>query len=720
MELNRRHPLAQTLGELTRERLFQRVLLRGLSREDIGRFIEATSGINPPTGLVSAVHTQTEGNPLFVTEVVRLLVQEGELTPERRDTDSWNVRIPEGVREVIGRRLDRLTERCNETLTIASVIGRDFALDQLELLIEDISQDRLLDVLDEALSARVIEELPDAAGCYQFTHALIQETLAVELSLTRRTRLHARIAEGLEALYGAEAEAHAPELAHHFAQAETVLGTDKLVRYSIVAGERAISSNAFEDALVHFQRALTAKESSSSSTDVDAETATILFGLGRAQTATFAMTQAQEAIDTLRRAFDAFVDSGDTENAVAVVTHPHGFLGFSSGTAHMAARAMHMVVPDSIEAGYLLSRYGPARFYEYQDYEGAQEQLNRAVEIAHREGDRILVVRALAYKAQMHYVQGHYRDAIEIFLPVIELAQSLDELDALVNARRNCALSLLAIGDGNEAQIHATAGLEAAERLHKYRLVQMLCDNATLAILKGEWKVAQGFNTRALDESPRDAIAIANGALLNLLVGNVEESNEFIQQVLQVESDFVLGAVFHQSSAAATILLHARVTGTTELLDVAESAAREILSSPSILTIITSPSRIGLALIAIQRSDAMSAKEQYSSLESQRGTQERAIICYDRVLGLLTQTMGNLDTADGHFDDALGFCRKAGYVTELAWSLCDYADMLLERDAEGDKAKAMSLLDESLQISSELGMRPLMERVLSRREILKA
>ena len=141
----------------------------------------------------------------------------------------------------------------------------------------------------------------------------------------------------------------------------------------------------------------------------------------------------------------------------------------------MAARAMHMVVPDSIEAGYLLSRYGPARFYEYQDYEGAQEQLNRAVEIAHREGDRILEVRALAYKAQMHYVQGHYRDAIEIFLPVIELAQSLDELDALVNARRNCALSLLAIGDGNEAQIHATAGLEAAERLHKYRLVQRCC-----------------------------------------------------------------------------------------------------------------------------------------------------------------------------------------------------------------------------------------------------
>ena len=82
--------------------------------------------------------------------------------------------------------------------------------------------------------------------------------------------------------------------------------------------------------------------------------------------------------------------------------------------------------------------------------------------------------------------------------------------------------------------------------------------------------------------------------------------------------------------------------------------------------------------------------------------------------------MGNLDQATGHFEDSLAFCRRAGYRPELAWTCCDYADMLKERDAEGDRAKAIALLDESLAISSELGMRPLMERVLSRREILKA
>jgi len=106
-------------------------------------------------------------------------------------------------------------------------------------------------------------------------------------------------------------------------------------------------------------------------------------------------------------------------------------------------------------------------------------------------------------------------------------------------------------------------------------------------------------------------------------------------------------------------------------------------------------------------------------LKMMTGVISRAI-ANDRLLGLLAQTMGNLDQATIHFDDALAFCRKAGYRPELAWTCCDYADLLLQRNNEGDRATATSLLDESLAISSDLGMRPLMERVLSQREILKA
>ena len=324
MELSRQHLLAETLGELTRERLFQRVLLRGLSQQDVSRFIEVAAGVNPPAGLTEAVHTQTEGNPLFVTEVVRLLVQEGELTQESGNRESWTVRIPEGVREVIGRRLNRLSQRCNETLTIASVIGREFELRQLTPLVEDISEDRLLEVLEEALAARVIEELPQAVGRYQFNHALIQETLSEELTLTRRVRLHARIAETLEELYGENAEAHAAELAHHFAQAEAVAGGEKLVRYSQLAGERALAAYAWEEALSHFERGLLSRGVPLAGPEAapDQKAAALLFGLARAQVAVLDRFEMETGVNNLRRAFDYYDEAGDVDQVVAVGSYP--------------------------------------------------------------------------------------------------------------------------------------------------------------------------------------------------------------------------------------------------------------------------------------------------------------------------------------------------------------------------------------------------------------
>ena len=399
VELSRQHPLSRSLGELTRERLFQRVLLRGLDQDDVGRFIELASGITPPTGMVEAVYRQTEGNPLFVTEVVRLLVQEGELTQERASQrDSWSVRIPEGVREVIGRRLDRLSERCNETLTIASVVGREFTLEQLTPLIEDISADRMLEVLDEALSARVIEELPQSVGRYQFTHALIQETLAGELSTTRKVRLHAHIAEALELLYGADAEARAAELAHHFAEAQTVLGIEKLVHYSLPAGERALSGFAFEEALAHFERGLVAKgvALTGSQPAPDEEAAAMLFGMGHARLATMERHQLSEAVSCLRRAFDYYAATGEVDRAVAVALHPlPAASGMLAGALQLFHAALELVQPDSHDEGRLLSDYSRAVYSEEYGIEAARDAYTRALVIAQRENDRELELRTL-------------------------------------------------------------------------------------------------------------------------------------------------------------------------------------------------------------------------------------------------------------------------------------------------------------------------------------
>src|SRR6185295_6843834 len=154
VELTKGHPLAATLAELTRERLFERVVLRGLDADDVGRFIAGTAGISPPEALVAAVYRHTEGNPLFVTEVVRLLVQEGALSPDKLSSkEHWSVRIPDGVREVIARRLERLSKRAQEVLQTAAVLGREFTFEQLAALSDDLGEERLLAVLEEALAA---------------------------------------------------------------------------------------------------------------------------------------------------------------------------------------------------------------------------------------------------------------------------------------------------------------------------------------------------------------------------------------------------------------------------------------------------------------------------------------------------------------------------------------------------------------------------------------
>ena len=146
-----------------------------------------------------------------------------------------------------------------------------------------------------------------------------------------------------------------------------------------------------------------------------------------------------------------------------------------------------------------------------------------------------------------------------------------------------------------------------------------------------------------------------------------------------------------------------------------------ILSSSTATPLLIRYARVGLALTATMRGDAATAAERYAALAPVSPFLLPGFsVASDHALGLLAQTIGKFDQAMAHFEDALAFCRKAGYRPELAWSCCDYADLLRERNGEGDRAKAVSLLDESLAISSELGMRPLMERVLSRREILGA
>ena len=129
-----------------------------------------------------------------------------------------------------------------------------------------------------------------------------------------------------------------------------------------------------------------------------------------------------------------------------------------------------------------------------------------------------------------------------------------------------------------------------------------------------------------------------------------------------------------------------------------------------------------LTLMTVERRNVAESASQYDAIEFSRGLLFFVGMSFERMLGLLSQTMAKLDQAAQHFEDALAFCRKAGYRPELAWTCCDYADAMLDptvssrRTTWESRQKAISLLDESLAISSELGMRPLMERVTERLE----
>jgi tetratricopeptide (TPR) repeat protein len=721
MELSRQHPLAESLGELTRERLFQRVLLRGLNQQDVGRFIEVAAGVDPPPGLAEAVYTQTEGNPLFVTEVVRLLVQEGELNQETGPRNSWTVRIPEGVREVIGRRLNRLSQRCNESLTIASVIGREFELTQLAPLVEDASEERLLDVLEEALAARVIEELPQAVGRYQFTHALIQDTLTEELTLTRRVRLHARIAETLEELYGDNVETHAAELAHHFAQAGSLLGSEKVVHYSLAAGERALATYAWEEALVHFHQGLEAK----GDLPADPENAALLFGLARAHAGTSERHQATsgqgEVFGNLLRAFEHYAEIGDVAHAVQVATFPLPPLsGVRGGSSKLLTRALTLVPPDSRQAGQLHALYGRVVALEEGNYSDAEAAFNRALIIADHEEDERLKMRVLIFATRVSYFHLRFGDGLAKGLESVELVRRLDDPLAGQTAHYWTGQILRHTGDLVGARHHAEQELAYAKKLNdRFHLASALWSNELVHRLQGDLRAAIDFNDQGIAISPRDVRLAATRVLLDCETGELLLFKEHLDNFLNAVRLLPPGPTIDYGFVPMIVGTILRTTNRGDQLQIALEAADAVLLSDSATPAVVMQARIGLGLLAAEGCEGVVAKELYSGLKSVAGFAIREIVV-DRVLGLLAATLGNLHQSTAHFEDALAFCRKAGYRPELAWTCCDYADMLKERDADCDRAKAISLLDESLAISSELGMRPLMERVLSRREILKA
>jgi class 3 adenylate cyclase/tetratricopeptide (TPR) repeat protein len=259
VEVGPSHPLARTINELTRRRVVTRISLNRLTEPDVTAMVAGLANQEPPPGLIRVIQRETEGNPFFIEEVYLHLRESGALFDDegrfksRFEIDELDV--PETVRMVIGIRLQRLSPQTRDVLLAAAVSGRVFDPEVVRRVV-DVPDNVLAGVYDEAESAHLISPTRNDSNRSAFVHELIRQTLLAEASLLRRQQLYAATAAAIEVVYADRIEDHAADLAHYLSRSGPRSEPSRLVRYLVIAGDRALQAAAFEDAVAYFRHAI--------------------------------------------------------------------------------------------------------------------------------------------------------------------------------------------------------------------------------------------------------------------------------------------------------------------------------------------------------------------------------------------------------------------------------------------------------------------------------
>lgn len=261
-EVGQTHPLVEMLADFRRDDAVERLPLAGLEQADVAHFMAEVARReldDDGLSLARIIHSQTEGNPFFVREVIRHLTETGEL---ERQQGRWGTRlpidelgVPEGVREVVGRRLAHLSGETNDVLRVAAVVGAEFEPAVVREA-SDLKDDTVLCALEEAIAARLVVESPGPASRHRFAHAIVRDTLYGRLSAARRMTIHRRVAQAIETLHGA-IDDQLPSLAHHWARAAASgAETARAVDYATRAGDRALFQLAHDEAARYYASGL--------------------------------------------------------------------------------------------------------------------------------------------------------------------------------------------------------------------------------------------------------------------------------------------------------------------------------------------------------------------------------------------------------------------------------------------------------------------------------
>jgi predicted ATPase len=244
-ELDSDCPLSAALPALHRDLRLTEIELGPLGEAQTATLAASIAGQALDPAAIAHLYQETEGNPLFVVETLRV----GLATPQER-LESEGLRLPPRVQAVLETRLTRLSPPTRELAGLAAIIGRSFAVDVLEQA-SGGDEDALVLGLDELWQQRIVRER--GADAYDFTHDKLRETAYNLLGPARRRLLHHRVAQALEVVHATEQDTVASQVAVHFDRAGLA---ERAIPYYAQAGEFAVARYANEEAMAHLSRAL--------------------------------------------------------------------------------------------------------------------------------------------------------------------------------------------------------------------------------------------------------------------------------------------------------------------------------------------------------------------------------------------------------------------------------------------------------------------------------